>query len=155
MGVETALIVATVASAGASVMSGVQQHKMSNYQAKQSEADAEAIKGEAIVRAENIRKLTQEKAASARAAIAASGASLNSETASLINKDIIKRGESDAIVGVDDSLDAASRLRASATSLRSQGNQAMIAGVTNAASSTLSTYAGYKSGWYGTTGGKE
>lgn len=153
MGVETALIVATVASASASVMSGVQQKKMSNFQANQAEADAEAAKGEALVRAENIRKITQQKASSARAAIAASGASLNSETASLINKDIVKRGETDALVGVDDSLDTASRLRASATSLRSQGNQAMVAGLGSAASSTLSTYAGVKSGWYGTTGG--
>lgn len=153
MGVETALIIATVASASASVMSGVQQRKMSNYQANQSEADAEAAKGEAINRAESIRKLTQQKAASARASIAASGASLDSQSASLINKDIIKRGESDAIVGIDDSLDAASRLRASASSLRSQGNQALVAGFTNAATSTLGTYAGVKAGWYGTAGG--
>lgn len=152
MGVETAIIIAAAASAGSSVMSGVQQRKMSNYQAKQAEADAEAEKGAAIVRAENIRKITQQKASSARAAIAASGASLDSQTATLINKDIVKRGETDAIVGIDDSQDAASRLRASATSLRSQGNQALVAGIANAGSTALSTYAGVQSGWYGSAG---
>ena len=151
MGVETALLVAAGVSAGSSVLSGFQQRKMNRYQANQTEADANAEKGAAIVRAENIRKITQQQAASARASIAASGAGLNSETASLINKDIIKRGESDALVGIDDAKDVASRLRATASSLRTAGNQALVGGIANAATTTLGTYAGYKSGWYGST----
>ena len=149
MGVETALIIAATVSAGASVMSGMQQKEISKGQARQADADANAAKGDAQVRAEMIRKVTQQKAASARAAIAASGGSLDSATASLINKDIVQRGEMDALIGVNDGMDTASRLRASAKSLRTAGSQAAVAGVVNAGTSALSTYAGYQAGWYG------
>lgn len=149
MGVETALIVAATVGAGASVMSGMQQREISKGQAKQAEADANAAKGEAQVRADMIRKITQQKAASARAAIAAGGGSLDSATASLINKDIVQRGEVDALIGVNDSMDTASRLRAQASSLRTAGSQAAVAGVVNAGTTALGTYAGYKAGWYG------
>jgi hypothetical protein len=149
MGVETALIVAAVASAGASVMAGQQQKEVYKGQAKQAEADANAAKGDAKVRAEMIGKITQQKAASARAAIAASGGSLDSASATLINTDIVKRGEMDALIGVNDGMDTASRLRASAKSLRTAGSQAAVAGVVNAGTSALSTYAGYQAGWYG------
>jgi hypothetical protein len=149
MGVETALIVAATVGAGASVMSGMQQREISKGQAKQAEADANAAKGEAQVRADMIRKNTQQKAASARAAIAAGGGSLDSATASLINTDIVKRGEMDALTGVNDGMDTASRLRAQASSLRTAGNQAAVAGVVNAGTTALSTYAGYQAGWYG------
>lgn len=149
MGVETALIIAATASAGASVMSGMQQRQTNKFQASQAQADADAAEGAAQVTADKLRERSKAQAAAARAALAASGASLDSQTATLINKDIIKRGEQDAVVGIDDSMDAASRLRTSAKTLRSAGNAAMVAGVANAASTTLSTYAGYKSGWYG------
>jgi len=145
----TIAVAATAVSAGTSVMSGYQQKQMNKFKASQAEADAEAGKGEAMVRAEKIRKHTQARAASARAALAASGVDVGSESATLINKDIIKRGEEDALVGIDDSLDAARRLKASATTLRSAGNQAVIGGLAKAGSSVLDGYAKYNNGWYG------
>lgn len=143
----TLAIAATAVSAGSSVMSGVQQRSMNRFQAEQAEADADAEKGAAIVRAEKIRKHTQSRAASARAALAANGASLDSESATLINNDIVKRGEEDAITGINDSLDAASRLRTSASTLRRAGNQALVAGIANAGSTVLR--ANSQSGWHG------
>ena len=152
-GVEIALLASAGASAGMSVMSGMQQKEMNKFQAEQAEADAVTAKGEAQVRAEKIREQAKAQAAAARAALAASGVSLDSQSASLINKDIISRGEEDAFTGIDDSLDMASRLRASAKTLRTAGKQAMVAGIANAGSTALSTYAGYKSGWYGSPQG--
>lgn len=143
-GIEIALIASAGVSAGASVMSGMQQKEISKGQARQAEADANAAKGEAQVRADMIRKITQQKAASARAAIAASGGSLDSASASLINTDIVKRGEMDALTGVNDGMDTASRLRASAKSLRTAGSQAAVAGVVNAGTTALSTYANHQ-----------
>ncbi len=149
MGVETALIVGTVVSAASAISSGQQQKKIANYQAKQAEADANTEQQAAEIRAEKVRERARRIAASARAATAASGLSLDSETANQINQDIIKRGELDALVGVDDAGDAASRLREQATALRIKGKSEQTAGYAQAAGTALSNYTAYKSGWYG------
>lgn len=150
-GAEIALIGAAAIGAGSAIYSGQQQKAAAEYQADQAEADAIAEKGAAQVRAEKIRERARTQAAAARAAIAASGMNVNSQTSDLINEDIIRRGEMDAETGVNDSLDAAARLRAQATSLRSSGSAAQTAGYANAASTALTAYGGYKSGWYGST----
>ncbi|EJV4038249.1 hypothetical protein V7I58_004912, partial [Salmonella enterica] len=51
-GLEVAAIGASVLSAGGAVYSGQQQKKMSNYQAAQAEADAEAAQAAARVEAD-------------------------------------------------------------------------------------------------------
>jgi multidrug efflux pump subunit AcrA (membrane-fusion protein) len=51
-----AAIGASVLAAGGAVYSGQQQKKMSNYQAAQAEADAEAAQAAARVEADRIRK---------------------------------------------------------------------------------------------------
>lgn len=148
-GATVALLAAAAIGTGTAIYSGQQQKAAMKYQADQAEADAIAEKGAAQVRAEKIRERARAQAAAAKAAIAASGVNVNSETANLINEDIIKRGEMDAETGVTDSLDAAARLRAQATSLRISGSSAQTAGYANAASTALTAYGGYKSGWYG------
>ncbi|ENL2449233.1 hypothetical protein AB4X14_005018, partial [Salmonella enterica] len=72
-GLEVAAIGASVLSAGGAVYSGQQQKKMSNYQAAQAEADAEAAQAAARVEADRIRKAGRAQAAQANAALAASG----------------------------------------------------------------------------------
>ncbi|EFM2150991.1 hypothetical protein HCQ64_004540, partial [Escherichia coli] len=72
-GVEIAAIGASVLAAGGAVYSGQQQKKMSNYQAAQAEADAEAAQAAARVEADRIRKAGRAQAAAARASLAGSG----------------------------------------------------------------------------------
>ena len=55
-GLEVAAIGASVLAAGGAVYSGQQQKKMSNYQAAQAEADAEAAQAAARVEADRIRR---------------------------------------------------------------------------------------------------
>lgn len=142
-------LIATSVTAGSAIYSGYQQKEMANYQAAQARADANAEEQAAAIRAEKIREQAKRQASSVRAALAASGVSIDSESANLINKDTIRRGELDAITGVNDATDAAGRLRAQATSLRYAGNSAVVAGYASAAGTALTSYSAYKSGWYG------
>ena len=136
-------------SAVSSIQSGRQQEAIADYQADQAEADAETAKQAAQIEGDKHREKVKRLAASARAAIAAAGFSLDSVTAEAINFDIIKRGEEDALINIKDAGDAASRLRAQADALRIGGNNAKTAGYAQAASSLLGTYAQAKGGWYG------
>lgn len=148
----TLAVAATGLSATSSVLGGMQQSAMMKGQAAQANADADAERGAAMVRAEKIRKMAKSQAASARASLAAGGVNLDSASASLINKDIIERGEQDALTNINDATDTAGRLRAQAKSLRSAGKQAVVGGLAQAGSSVLGTYANYKNNWKGTVG---
>lgn len=154
----TLALIATGVSAGTSVIGGMQQRKMANYQAEQAQADAEAEKGAAMVRADRIRELTRKRASAATAATAASGINVGSQTSQLITADIFKRGERDALIGLTEAEDAAGRLRAQAAGLRISGNQAAIQGVAQAGATVVSGYDQYSrttgKGWYGSTGKK-
>lgn len=148
-GVEIALIASAGISAGSAIASGEQQKDMANYQAKQAQADARTAQDAAAIEGDKIREHSKRVASAARAAMAASGLSLESETANAINADIIKRGEKDALIGNDDGADMASRLRAQAQGLKIAGRSAQTAGYANAASSALSSYSASGGGWYG------
>ncbi|MCS6037363.1 hypothetical protein LNQ52_20105 [Klebsiella pneumoniae subsp. pneumoniae] len=95
-GVEIAAIGASVLAAGGAVYSGQQQKKMSNYQAAQAEADAEASQKAARVEAERIRKAGARQAAAANAAMAASGVETGEGTALRITSGIAEDAEQDA-----------------------------------------------------------
>jgi hypothetical protein len=153
-GAEIAIIGATALSAGSAIMGGQQQKDMSEYQADQADADADTARQAAELNAEKVRDKARKVAASARASIASSGLSLDSVTANLINKDIVKRSEEDAIMGVDDADSMAKRLRAGASVDRLRGSSAQKAGYISAGSSALATYGQHKAGWYGGGGEK-
>ena len=140
-------LIATGISAGSAIASGEQQKDMANYQAKQAQADARTAQDAAAIEGDKIREHSKRVASAARAAMAASGLSLESETANAINADIIKRGEKDALTGMSDGADMASRLRAQAQGLKLAGRSAQVAGYAQAGSSVLST--GYTAGWWG------
>lgn len=148
-GAEIALIAAAAAGTGSAIYSGQQQEKLAEYQAAQSEADANTEKQAAQIRGDKIRERAKSQAASIRASLAASGVSLDSVTANMINKDVIQGAEEDALIGINDASDAAGRLRAQAGVLRIQGRNAKIAGYAKGASSALSAYSGSQGGWYG------
>jgi hypothetical protein len=168
MGVETALLVGTLVSAGTAIYSGMEQKKEANAQAdaaeaegefrqKQAEADAKAERDAALVRAEQIRKAGKAQQASARAAAAASGMEVDMGTALDLGSSIVEDSESDAQMSIFGGLDSFKRgnqegesfkLRGEneSSTLKRQGKAAMTAGFISAAKSVGSGYQDYSSG---------
>ncbi|HBQ4002064.1 TPA: hypothetical protein MEX17_001121 [Klebsiella pneumoniae] len=146
-GVEIAAIGASVLAAGGAVYSGQQQKKMSNYQAAQAEADAEASQKAARVEAERIRKAGARQAAAANASLAASGVETGEGTALRITSGITEDAEQDAYQTILNGVNSSNRLQAQAQADRISGNNAATAGYINAGSSLLSGGAKAYNGW--------
>lgn len=146
-GVEIAAIGASVLAAGGAVYSGQQQKKMSNYQAAQAEADAEASQKAARVEADRIRKAGARQAAAANAAMAASGVEAGEGTALRITSGITEDAEQDAYQTILNGVNSSNRLQAQAQADRISGNNAATAGYINAGSSLLSGGAKAYNGW--------
>lgn len=146
-GVEIAAIGASVLAAGGAVYSGQQQKKMSNYQAAQAEADAEASQKAARVEADRIRKAGARQAAAANAAMAASGVETGEGTALRITSGITEDAEQDAYQTILNGANSASRLQAQAQADRITGSNAATAGNISAGSSLLSAGGTAYDGW--------
>ncbi|EMX1847306.1 hypothetical protein AAGL43_002974 [Klebsiella quasipneumoniae] len=146
-GVEIAAIGASVLAAGGAVYSGQQQKKMSNYQAAQAEADAEASQKAARVEADRIRKAGARQAAAANAAMAASGVETGEGTALRITSGITEDSEQDAYQTILNGANSASRLQAQAQADRITGSNAATAGNISAGSSLLSAGGTAYDGW--------
>lgn len=153
-GVEIAAIGASVLAAGGAVYSGQQQKKMSNYQAAQAEADAEASQKAARVEADRIRKAGARQAAAANAAMAASGVETGEGTALRITSGITEDSEQDAYQTILNGANSASRLQAQAQADRFTGSNAATSGYINAGSSLLSAGGTAYSGWKKSGGSK-
>lgn len=153
-GVEIAAIGASVLAAGGAVYSGQQQKKMSNYQAAQAEADAEASQKAARVEADRIRKAGARQAAAANAAMAASGVETGEGTALRITSGITEDSEQDAYLTTVNGANSASRLQAQAQADRITGSNAATSGYINAGSSLLSAGGKAYSGWKSAKAGK-
>jgi len=145
-GVELALLGATAATTAISVN---QQQKMDDFQEAQAKANAVVEKDAGEIRAQQARDRAKRIAASARAALAASGLNIDSVTGNLINKDIMIRGEQDATTEMLNATDRATAIRQQADVFNLKGKQAMTAGVTDFASSAISTGARKDGTWYG------
>ncbi|OMP96495.1 hypothetical protein [Raoultella terrigena] len=153
-GVEIAAIGASVLAAGGAVYSGQQQKKMSNYQAAQAEADAEASQKAARVEADRIRKAGARQAAAANAAMAASGVETGEGTALRITSGITEDSEQDAYLTTVNGANSASRLQAQAQADRITGSNAATSGYISAGSSLLSAGGKAYSGWKSAKAGK-
>ncbi|EAB3472415.1 hypothetical protein NMW93_001251 [Salmonella enterica] len=153
-GIEIAAIGASVLAAGGAVYSGQQQKKMSNYQAAQAEADAEAAQSAARVEADRIRKAGRAQAAQANAALAASGVDTGEGTALRIQSGIVGDAEQDAFQTILTGNNQGARLNAQAQADRISGNNAATAGYINAGSSLLSAGGKAYSGWKAAKAGK-
>jgi len=151
MGVETALLTATVASSvlagGAAIAQGQQQKKMANYQAAQADADADAVRAAGRVEAARIRKAGRQQASQANAALAASGVEVGEGTALRITSDITGDAEQDAMTTIFNGNNAGARYNAQAQADRISGSNAATAGYINAGSSLLAGGAKAFSGW--------
>lgn len=153
-GVEIAVIGASVLAAGGAVYSGQQQKKMSNYQAAQAEADAQASQKAARVEAERIRKAGARQAAAANAAAAASGVETGEGTALRITSGVTEDAEQDAYQTILNGANSSSRLQAQAQADRFTGSNAATSGYINAGSSLLSAGGTAYSGWKKSGGSK-
>ena len=138
----------TLLGAYGQIQAGKQEQAWANYQAKQSEADANAERGAARVEAERIRKAGKRAQAEADAALAASGVDVSGEgTPVKINQEIKKNAEQDALLTIVGGNDRAKRLEADATASRIRGSQAASASRINAAGTLLGGAYDAASGW--------
>ncbi len=157
MGVETALIVATVGASLFSAYSTVQAGKQANLnaqaQADQAVADANTERSAAVVQAERIRKLARTQASQANASLAASGVDTGEGTAININEEIIGNAEQDAALTIFGGANRAQRLNADASNYRQAGKQAQANAYGQAASTLLQSGASAYSGWKGSAAG--
>lgn len=143
-GAEIAIIAAAVAGTGTAIYSGQQQAKAAGAQAaalsEQAAQEQEAAKAEA----DRLRQATRFKRGEARAALAASGVDVDSQTATLIDQTIVSNDEQDAF-----NLLLTGQRRAGSLSAESQlslraGRDAATAGYLDAANTALGAYSGYK-----------
>lgn len=153
-GVEIAVIGASVLAAGGAVYSGQQQKKMSNYQAAQAEADAQASQKAARVEADRIRKAGARQAAAANAAAAASGVEAGEGTALRVTSGIAGDAEQDAYQTILNGVNSSNRLQAQAQADRISGSNAATAGNISAGSSLLSAGGTAYDGWKKAKAGK-
>ena len=120
---------------------------MSNYQAAQAEADAEAAQAAARVEADRIRKAGRAQAAQANAALAASGVETGEGTALRITSGITGDAEQDAYQTILNGANQSARLNAQASADRISGRNASTSGYISAGSSLLSAGGEAYSGW--------
>lgn len=148
MGIETALLAASVAiSAGSAIMQGQQAKKTADVNAELQRREGEADKDAAVAQAEKIRKAQRYAIGSANAANAASGVAIGEGSALRINEQIYQDSESDAYSTI---LTGTRRQRTAndqAMITQAQGRNAQTAGYINAGASILSGGAQIAKGW--------
>ncbi len=147
MGIETALLIAgTVVSAGSAIQQGRQAKAVGEYQAAQAAADADAARGQSLVQAERIREAGKRQRSAAVAAQAASGVNIGEGTAELINTEITRDAEQDALTAIYSGRVRGQQLDAQGQAARISGDNAGAAGYLNAAGSALRAGANFD-GW--------
>lgn len=132
-------------TAGTTAISAISQSQSLKSQAamQDNQANQQAQLGE--IEADQAREDAKRSAARVRAAMANSGVSVDSASATLINQDIIKRGEKDAQVTINNAADKATQLRFAASLDRMRSNQALIAGAAGATSTAITQ--AHQFGW--------
>jgi hypothetical protein len=134
--VTGAIAVGTVLKAGGSIMKG-------NAAAKAANRSADSVIADSRFEAKKIRELARQNRSEADAAFSASGVDVSQGTPELIQREIARKSEMDALNTI---LGGERQAKA----LRKSGQAAKTAGYLGAASSALggySDYAGMKGGW--------
>lgn len=152
MGVETAIIAASLAatafSAYSTVQSGKQASLNADAQSEQAQLDADNAASAAVVQADRIRRLARNQAGEANASLAASGVEVGAGTAVNINEDIIGNAEEDAAMTIFNGQNQKKRGYVDASNIALNGSQAQSSANSQAASSVLaggsSAYFGWK-----------
>lgn len=143
--------VSTGLSALSSLSKGNAQGDAADFQARVSENEAAAQADAGKAQAEKVRLAYKEQRGRARAALAGSGAAVDEGSAVLIDQDITRRGESDALSAIltgdrqaDSSMQMAGRYKIA-------GKNARSAGQMGALTSVLGGAAKIGAGWKGTS----
>lgn len=130
------------------------QAAWANYNAAQTEADADAMQSAAIVEAGKIRKQAKAVRGEATAAMAGSGVDVNSGTAVQIDKNIVQGSEEDSWLAAFNGTANANRLRTQAHADRISAGQTMSANATNQQATLLSSAGSMYGGWKKYSGAK-
>jgi hypothetical protein len=151
MGIETAVLVGTLASAavgtGSALMQANQASNMADYQTKQSAADAQTAASQAQVQARQIRLATDRTRSQARAAQATSGVVSGVGTGEQIDQTIDSRGEQDALSAIYQGNTRATQIQTAGNLAAAQSNNAGTASLINGATTALSGFATAAKGW--------
>lgn len=157
MGIETAAMVALVASTAYSAYSSVQEGKQAQLnadaQSEQAQIDADNAASAAKVQADRIRKLARNQAGEANAALAASGVEVGAGTALNINQEIYQNAEEDAVMTILNGEEQRKRGYTDAANMSIYGQQQRSAANAQAVGSVLS--AGAQAGmWKASAAGR-
>ncbi|RMV69943.1 putative phage protein [Pseudomonas caricapapayae] len=151
MGVETAIIAASIAATAFSAYSTVQSGKQASLNAEaqsdQAQIDADGAASAAVVQADRIRRLARTQAGSANAALAASGVEVGAGTAININEEIIGNAEEDAALTIFNGENQKKRGYVDASNIALNGQQAQSSANSQAVGSVLSTAAQAGMAW--------
>lgn len=131
------------------ISQGNQQAEMYDYQARQAEADGQANRELAEVRADKVRKAGKAQQSQARAALAASGVEVGAGTPVKIVQDIGRDAEADARQELLYGERVASRDQADANAYGMASDNARSSGYMRAGGSLLSAAPALRKGWIG------
>lgn len=143
MGIEAVLIAGAVASAGASIYSGVQQKNAMEANAELARREGAQEADAAVAQAEKIRRAGRAAASQANAAMAASGVAIGEGTALRINEQIYKDSEDDAFSTLLTGVRRQRSANDQAGLMEYEGRSARTAGFLNAGASLLSAGSTY------------
>lgn len=137
-GVELLLLAGSAGmSAYSSIEAGNAAQRAANATARELNTQAGQEQDAANAEAENIRKATRQHVASATAALAASGVSVDEGSPLVISEDIYRRGEQDALMTILTGQRRANALGREARNTAKAGAAAKKAGYTSAITSAL------------------
>lgn len=143
MGVEAAVIAATIAATAYSAYSTVQAGKQASLnadaQSEQAQIDADNSASAAVVQADRIRRLARTQNSQANASLAASGVEVGAGTAININQEITNNAEQDAALTVFNGRNQQARGSVDASNYKLAGSQAQSAANSQAIGNILST----------------
>ena len=153
MGIETGVLLAYAAIAGSTVavgsalMQASAADDMADAQQRQGQADADYAASAAQVQASQIRKAGERQRAEARASLSGSGVTVGTGSAELIDTNIQRGSEEDALMAIYDGKNNASSIQRSADLGAAQSRNSASAARMSAASSALSGAAAAGKGW--------
>lgn len=151
----TGLEIAALIFSGASTAYGISENRqqgkerkrLNDYQAQLAEADAQAEREAGEATASRIRRAGTFQQSEARAALSASGVEIGAGTPLLIEREIARGSEADALAAILQGTRGVARSEGEASLFRMAGRNAVTAGNRAAFGSLLSGGAQATSGW--------
>lgn len=137
-----AMYAATALAAAGAAYGAYTSRQNSKAQAQQAEQNANMAESQGRVEATRIRELGKKQASAARTQAAANGLDLNADNTvvDVIDDDINENSAKDAWTTFFNAKNQGSQYRSDASNYKIQGQNAVVGGVINVASSALSAY---------------